>query len=211
MTIKKHWFLILFSLLSSLLSYAQQLSCSLVIKGSISLSDSSNFDLSSTSVYIKQINSQIHVESNGDFIVRNLCPGRFEIRISYVGYKSIDTTLTIKDNTAFGFVMINQTQLLTGVTITSRILKKNELTVEVKDTVGGLAMAEVRGLSLGESLKNITGVNSMQSGPNISKPVIHGVYSNRILIVNNGVRQEGQTWAMIMHPKSIHSSLPNFL
>jgi iron complex outermembrane recepter protein len=194
MTIKKNLFLILFSLISYMVSYSQQLSCSLVVTGSITLSDSSNTDLSSVSVYIKQINHQIHVENNGDFIVRNLCSGRFEIRISYVGYKSIDTTLTIKDNTAFGFVLINQTQLLTGVTVTSRILKKNELTVEVKDTLGGLAMEETRGLSLGESLKNIAGVNSLQSGPNISKPVIHGVYSNRILIVNNGVRQEGQTW-----------------
>ena len=112
--------MILFSLGCFTKTYSQQLSCSLVVKGSIWLSDSSNLDLSSTSVYIRQINSQIHVENNGNFIVRNLCPGRFEIRISYVGYKSIDTTLTIKDNTAFGFFLINQTQLLTGVTITSR-------------------------------------------------------------------------------------------
>ena len=194
MTIKKQALLIIFTVAGYLVTYSQQLSCSLVVKGNISLIDSSNSDLSSASVYFGQINRQIHVEKNGDFIIRNLCPGRFEIRISHVGYKSIDTTLTIRDNTAFGFVLINHTQLLTGVTITSRILKKNELTIEVKDTLGGIAMEEIRGLSLGESLKNIAGVNSLQSGPNISKPVIHGVYSNRILIVNNGVRQEGQTW-----------------
>ncbi|HXB31078.1 MAG TPA: hypothetical protein VNW49_14720, partial [Puia sp.] len=81
MNIKKHWFLILLSLVSSMLSYSQQLSCSLVVKGNITLSDSSNTDLSSASVYIRQINRQIQVESNGDFIVRNLCPGRFEFRI----------------------------------------------------------------------------------------------------------------------------------
>src|SRR5699024_4432631 len=33
-----------------------------------------------------------------------------------------------------------------------------------------------------------------QSGPSVSKPVIHGVYGSRILILNNGVRQEGQQW-----------------
>jgi iron complex outermembrane receptor protein len=51
-----------------------------------------------------------------------------------------------------------------------------------------------RGLSLGESLKQIPGVNSIQTGPSISKPMIHGLHSNRILILNNGVRQEGQQW-----------------
>lgn len=64
----------------------------------------------------------------------------------------------------------------------------------IKTTLSGATLEQTRGLSLGESLKGITGVNSIQNGPNISKPVIHGVYSNRVLIMNNGVRQEGQTW-----------------
>lgn len=83
---------------------------------------------------------------------------------------------------------------LTGVTVTAVRLKKDQLNVVVSDTLGGKALEEIRGLSLGESLKGIAGVNSLQTGPSISKPVIHGLYSNRILIMNNGVRQEGQNW-----------------
>jgi iron complex outermembrane recepter protein len=58
----------------------------------------------------------------------------------------------------------------------------------------GAALQATRGQSLGESLKNMTGLYSIQTGPTISKPVIHGLHSNRILILNNGVRQEGQQW-----------------
>jgi len=83
---------------------------------------------------------------------------------------------------------------LTTVTVTAQRLKKDQLNVVVSDTLGGKALEEIRGLSLGESLKGIAGVNSLQTGPSISKPVIHGLYSNRILIMNNGVRQEGQNW-----------------
>src|ERR1700761_6721569 len=83
---------------------------------------------------------------------------------------------------------------LDSVTVKAVKLKKDQLNVVVKDTLGGKALQAVAGLSLGESLKNIAGVNSLQTGPSISKPVIHGVYSNRILILNNGVRQEGQNW-----------------
>jgi iron complex outermembrane recepter protein len=43
-------------------------------------------------------------------------------------------------------------------------------------------------------LKSITGVTTIQTGPTISKPMIHGLYGNRILIMNNGVRLEGQSW-----------------
>lgn len=53
---------------------------------------------------------------------------------------------------------------------------------------------QTRGNSLGESLKSIPGLNSIQTGPAVSKPVIHGLHSNRVLILNNGVRQEGQQW-----------------
>jgi iron complex outermembrane recepter protein len=55
-------------------------------------------------------------------------------------------------------------------------------------------LAESAGKPLGESLKEITGVNSIQSGPGIFKPVIHGVHSQRVLILNHGIRQEGQQW-----------------
>ncbi len=86
------------------------------------------------------------------------------------------------------------TTQLQQVQVTAQKLKKDQLTIVVRDTLGGKALEAVRGLSLGESLKNIAGVSSLQTGPSISKPVIHGVYSNRILILNNGVRQEGQNW-----------------
>jgi iron complex outermembrane receptor protein len=49
-------------------------------------------------------------------------------------------------------------------------------------------------LSLGESLQRITGVSVLQTGNNIYKPVIQGLHSSRVLILNNGIRQEGQQW-----------------
>ena len=88
----------------------------------------------------------------------------------------------------------DSTRQLTTVTVTAQRLKKDQLNVVVSDTLGGKALEAIRGLSLGESLKGIAGVNSLQTGPSISKPIIHGLYSNRILILNNGVRQEGQNW-----------------
>jgi outer membrane receptor protein involved in Fe transport len=40
----------------------------------------------------------------------------------------------------------------------------------------------------------MTGVAVLQTGSTIAKPVIHGLHSNRLLILNNGIRQEGQQW-----------------
>ncbi|WP_425339414.1 TonB-dependent receptor [Aridibaculum aurantiacum] len=55
-------------------------------------------------------------------------------------------------------------------------------------------MEETRGQNLAEALSRINGVTMLQTGSTISKPVIHGLHGNRVLILNNGVRQEGQQW-----------------
>ncbi|MDZ4809151.1 MAG: TonB-dependent receptor, partial [Bacteroidota bacterium] len=55
-------------------------------------------------------------------------------------------------------------------------------------------LEETKGLSLAEALSKINGVTMLQTGSTISKPVIHGLHSSRILTINNGVRQEGQQW-----------------
>ncbi|MEQ7800475.1 TonB-dependent receptor [Pedobacter sp. ASV1-7] len=64
----------------------------------------------------------------------------------------------------------------------------------VSSTLSGKQLDEVRGSSLGESIKEIPGVALLQTGGTISKPVIHGLHSSRIVLLNNGVRLEGQQW-----------------
>lgn len=70
--------------------------------------------------------------------------------------------------------------------------KKEENITQPKNSLEGQALEQTRGQSLGESLKVITGVTSLQTGSSISKPVIHRLHSNRVLILNNEIRQERQ-------------------
>jgi iron complex outermembrane receptor protein len=51
-----------------------------------------------------------------------------------------------------------------------------------------------RGQTLGETLEHISGVTTLQTGASISKPVIRGLHSQRITVLNAGVAQEGQQW-----------------
>lgn len=50
------------------------------------------------------------------------------------------------------------------------------------------------GRSLAGMLENTSGMSSIQTGTIVSKPVIHGMYGNRILIMAGGARLEGQQW-----------------
>ena len=50
------------------------------------------------------------------------------------------------------------------------------------------------GQSLASLLENVSGVSSIQTGTIIAKPVIQGMYGNRILTINQGARLTGQQW-----------------
>lgn len=50
--------------------------------------------------------------------------------------------------------------------------------------------------NLGNLLSQISGVGTLKTGNNISKPIIHGLYGSRIAIVNNGVKLAEQEWGV---------------
>jgi len=52
----------------------------------------------------------------------------------------------------------------------------------------------VQGQTLGGTIESVPGVSVIQYGPSISKPVVRGLHSQRVVVSNDGVRQEGQQW-----------------
>lgn len=63
-----------------------------------------------------------------------------------------------------------------------------------QSSLSNTEMLQLRGKSLAAMAANLAGVNMIQTGAEIAKPMINGMSNNRILILNNGVRQEGQQW-----------------
>ena len=59
--------------------------------------------------------------------------------------------------------------------------------------------------NLANLLSEISGVNTLKTGNNIVKPVIHGMYGSRILVFNNGVKMAEQEWG-VEHAPSIDAN-----
>src|SRR5690606_21670873 len=53
---------------------------------------------------------------------------------------------------------------------------------------------ESRGQTLGETIRELPGVAIIQYGPSIAKPVVRGLHSQRLRVMNGNVPQEGQQW-----------------
>ena len=60
-----------------------------------------------------------------------------------------------------------------------------------------------------DAIAHQPGVSQITTGSGISKPVIRGLGYNRVVVVNDGIRQEGQQWGdehgIEIDPASVHS------
>lgn len=131
-------------------------------------------------------------DASGGFEFKGVCIGNYSIEIKFLGYVSQEVKINLKRDFMLTVNLKPEEKLLNEVIVEYQSDLINPVTNYGQLTARDLE--ETKGKSLGEALKNITGVNTIQSGPAIFKPVIHGVHSQRILILNNGIRQEGQQW-----------------
>jgi iron complex outermembrane receptor protein len=143
-------------------------------------------------VYIKELEKGAVSDTNGNYVIHNLCAGTYSVTVSHVGCEPVTTSVTITGDTKQNFYTEHHAEELKQFAFVEQAYVE-EQTVDRKE----LSIKELnqsRGKSLGESLKQLTGVTSLNTGNSISKPVIHGLHSDRVLILNNGIRQEGQQW-----------------
>ncbi|RRN77676.1 TonB-dependent receptor, partial [Pseudoxanthomonas sp. SGD-10] len=130
-------------------------------------------------------------DARGHFHFNNLCAKTYEIEVSYVGYEKRRVSIDLNKNLELDILLHNNGNELNTVNVIS---KKSVEPVATLEKLEQRDLELSKGESLGEILKRLPGVSSIQTGPTISKPVIHGMHSNRILILNSGVRIEGQQW-----------------
>lgn len=74
----------------------------------------------------------------------------------------------------------------------SKIVKQTEALQIV--SVDADFLSYNRGNSLMRSLEKISGIQSMQIGQGFSKPMLRGLGFNRVVVLQNGIKQQGQQW-----------------
>lgn len=167
-------------------------SCTLTLRGKI-LHLENDDAIEAAYVWILETRTGAVSDQNGNFVVRDLCPGTYTVTVQFLGHKEIRQTVNLTGNsTAQTFRMEEESLDLGSVEVHGH--REAVQTTTAVSSLYGEAMLQSRGESLGESLKRVAGVTTFSTGNTISKPVIHGMHSNRIMILNNGIRLEGQQW-----------------
>ncbi|GCC51210.1 TonB-dependent receptor [Chryseotalea sanaruensis] len=181
--------ILLFLLLLPAFGSSQQL-CTYTLTGRIIDNDSTS--LPGATILITELQNGMASDGNGNFSFLNLCEGTYTIEVTFIGYKRKSQKVRLKKSEVILIKLEPDETVLGEVVVQEHYdhISKSQTSV----ALSGAQLESLRGKSLGAALKNITGVNTIQSGPAIFKPVIHGVHSQRILILNNGIRHEGQQW-----------------
>ena len=129
-------------------------------------------------------------DEKGIAFFKNICPGKWTVSTSHLGYIPQEKTIILLGDQKLTILLATDPQLLEAVTIAGAKVEKPEIKEEIKD----VQLFGTRGLSLAQALQQVNGVRLLSTGAGISKPILSGMHSNRIVIVNHGVRLESQQW-----------------
>ncbi|MDX1939626.1 MAG: TonB-dependent receptor [Saprospiraceae bacterium] len=165
--------------------------CTLSISGKV-LNAKTGEPMAFANVAIKGINIGAVADENGLYKIENLCKGDYVLVCTRIGCDHLEHTIHLQNNIIKDFQLVEESIQLENVLVHGEAIKLQN--TQATSELSGAALSSTQGLPLSESLKKLPGVSTLNTGASIAKPVIQGLHSTRILILNNGVRQEGQQW-----------------
>ena len=190
MSLKNNVFACVFLLFSTI---ATSQNCKLTFSGLIEdFHDKS--PIVGATVYIKSLNKYTTTNFEGEFSLPNLCSGEIIVEISHVACTPQILELNIDKNVYRIIDLEHHEEELNEVHIKGAIGLKTKTTQET--LIKTQTLEKFSNATLGDALKNVTGVSSINTGNSIVKPVINGLHGSRVLVSFNNVRLQDQEWGI---------------
>jgi iron complex outermembrane receptor protein len=151
--------------------------------------------ISGASVYLPDLKKGIIADSTGAFHLSGFRSGNYLFEVTAAGYKTIVRKVNVLSDTTLFFDMSPTAQELHEIVVTgvSRSSELKQSPVMIK-TMDRKAFLQNSFTNVIDALTYVPGVNQITTGAAVSKPVIRGLGYNRVITLNNGIRQEGQQW-----------------
>ena len=128
---------------------------------------------------------------DGNYRIGNLKEGEHRINVSYIGFRTLDTVISLAENAVVNFKLKEDAAALEEVLINGNVRRRSSENIE---KVNKEYLQEQFSGSLATSLERLPGVNAAEIGAGAAKPIIRGLGFNRVVVTENGIKQEGQQW-----------------
>ncbi|MEM9896097.1 MAG: TonB-dependent receptor [Bacteroidota bacterium] len=163
---------------------------------------------------IKILESSIGViaDDNGDFVLENICGKEVDLEIRFLGYQTIvhhhDFRAFERKKIQHKIYLAEEENLLESVVVEGEKIVGDLQSMSVAK-IDKAELATKSTETLASAIGGIQGVSFTSTGSNVQLPVIHGLYGNRILIINNGVKHGFQNWGTDHAPEIDVASAEN--
>lgn len=153
--------------------------------------------LEGLTVIIQPGNLTTIIDKKGHFYFTNIPKDSKSLTINYAGYLPYEMKLSLKESTVLlpDILLKPDIKELEEVIVSDhfgfRRKKEESLNIE---TVNSSFIQRNLGGSLMQSLQRIPGVKTISIGSGGSKPLIRGLSFNQVIVVENGIKHEGQQW-----------------
>ncbi len=190
---KRRWF-VQWALVLGIVGLLGSASTAQTLSGRVTGSD--GLPLSGVSVFTPTLERGTITDGEGRYTLPDLPADTLTVAFSFVGYERAERTVDLRGGSRVLDVSLREAvEALSEVTV--REDRAREALTRSAQSVAVLDAAELdalRGQTLGETIEGLPGVTTLSTGPSIQKPVIRGLHSDRVIVLNDGIPQEGQQW-----------------
>jgi iron complex outermembrane receptor protein len=179
-------------LLLAQLTTASQ-NCSLTLSGKvIDLHDGSL--LSGATLVVAETETIVQTSLDGVYSIPNLCPNTsYSIKVLHSSCTPKTFSLKISGDSVRDFKLEHHLEELNEIILEGKAYE-NKTTTVLEKNLNQETLEQYSAGTLGDALNSLSGVTSLNKGNGIVKPIINGLHSSRIIMINNGVRMQDQEW-----------------
>src|SRR6266550_3174646 len=157
---------------------------------------SSGDPIADVQVSLTDLRRSTTTDSSGRYRIADVPDGTFTVSFQRIGYApAVRRIVASGGNVTADVTMKESIVELTGIQVTASANATSALNSPQPTSVrSGDELRESQSPTLGETLQGVAGVHSWSTGVGIGKPVIRGLSSNRVLVLDDGQRLETAQW-----------------
>ena len=149
--------------------------------------------LAGATIYVVAQERAVLTDLQGTYRLEGLCEGTYEVELSHPQCRTLFYQVVIQGDVRRDFEMEHHLEELQEVQVIGQSMPDNTGTAQ-EQQLSARTLEGYSAASLGDALKEISGVSSLNTGSNIVKPAINGLTGSRVLILNDGVRMQDMEW-----------------
>lgn len=186
----KKFLFITFYIFTGYISFSQD--CESILLGSV-IDYHDKTPLKRATIQTLDGSKQVISDTNGKFKIYGLCDSTYTFEISHPECSTVLLNIDISGRTEIEIKLEHHLEELEEVEVVGEVLFDQTNSAQ-EATLNAKKLEKFSAATLGDALKQISGVSSLNTGANIVKPAIHGLNGSRVLILNDGVRMQDMEW-----------------